>query len=202
MAEILSGTNVVTPTLVLLTLTSLTLLLARDWRWMAGALAVQYLGVFVLTAFSWPLLIALVKLVAGWMAVVILSVTIANSPESWPAEQPEMASRIFRVFAAGITFLVFWAISQEFVAWISELAPLIVSGALILSGLGLLQLGLTTQPVRVIIGLLTVLSGFEILYAALENSLLVGGLLAALTLGIALTGAYLAVVPFLEEPPA
>ena len=45
------------------------------------------------------------------------------------------------------------------------------------------------------IGLLTFLSGFEILYAALENSVLVAGLLAAINLGLALVGAYLASAP-------
>jgi hypothetical protein len=44
---------------------------------------------------------------------------------------------------------------------------------------------------RVIVGLLTVLAGFEILFAAIENSILVAGLLASVNLGLALVGAYL-----------
>jgi hypothetical protein len=32
--------------------------------------------------------------------------------------------------------------------------------------------------------------------------LLVAGLLSALNLGIALTGAYMAILPYVEEPPA
>ena len=42
-----------------------------------------------------------------------------------------------------------------------------------------------------LIGLLTTLSGFELIYAAVENSVLVTGLLAVVTLGLALVGAYL-----------
>jgi hypothetical protein len=61
---------------------------------------------------------------------------------------------------------------------------------LILVGRGLLNLSMTTDPLKVIIGLLTLLSGFEIVYAAVVNSVLVTGLLALVTMGIALTGAY------------
>jgi hypothetical protein len=42
-----------------------------------------------------------------------------------------------------------------------------------------------------LLGLLTVLSGFEIVYSAVETSTLVAGLLAGVTLGIAVVGAYL-----------
>ena len=64
-------------------------------------------------------------------------------------------------------------------------------GAMLLIGMGLLHLGVTTRPLRVLLGLLTTLSGFELLYAAVENSVLVAGLLALVTLGLALVGAYL-----------
>jgi hypothetical protein len=51
---------------------------------------------------------------------------------------------------------------------------------------------------RVIVGLLTVLSGFEIIYAAIESSVLVTGLLAGVNLGLALVGAYLLISPKME----
>jgi hypothetical protein len=41
-----------------------------------------------------------------------------------------------------------------------------------------------------VIGLLTVLAGFEILYAAVESSILVTALLAVVNLGLALAGAF------------
>ena len=63
--------------------------------------------------------------------------------------------------------------------------------ALILIGMGLLHLGLSVHPMRVTLGLLITLAGFEVLYASLENSILVSGLLAVITLGLALTGSYL-----------
>jgi hypothetical protein len=66
-------------------------------------------------------------------------------------------------------------------------------------GLGMLHLGMTIQPFRVILGLLTVLSGFEALYAALESSILVAAMLATVNLGLALVGAYLLTARKAEE---
>jgi hypothetical protein len=62
---------------------------------------------------------------------------------------------------------------------------------LLLIGMGLLHLGITDYNLRVVIGLMTVLSGFEILYSAVEGSILVAALLAVVNLGLALVGAYL-----------
>jgi hypothetical protein len=48
---------------------------------------------------------------------------------------------------------------------------------------------------------LTALSGFEILYAAMEGSILVAALLVVINLGLGLTGAYL-LISSPEEPSA
>jgi xanthosine utilization system XapX-like protein len=73
-------------------------------------------------------------------------------------------------------------------------------GSLLLVGMGLLQLGINAQPFRVILGLLTIMSGFEILYAAVESSTLVAALLSAVNLGLALTGAFFLNMPQEEKP--
>jgi hypothetical protein len=67
-----------------------------------------------------------------------------------------------------------------------------------LIGLGLLQLGLRSGFFRAALGLLTLFAGFEILYAAVESSTLVAGLLAVVNLGIALVASYLLISPGLE----
>ena len=74
-------------------------------------------------------------------------------------------------------------------------------GGVLLVAMGLIQLGMTTQILRVILGLLTALSGFEILYAAMEGSILVAALLVVINLGLGLTGAYL-LTASPEEPSA
>jgi len=49
----------------------------------------------------------------------------------------------------------------------------------------------STRPLWVVGGLLTVLAGFEVWYAVLEQSLLLAGLLALVVIALALAGSYL-----------
>src|SRR5215217_3822756 len=88
---------------VLMAITSTGLVLIRDWRWNVILLAIQYLGMFVLTLQHWPVGMASVKVVAGWMSAAILGMTRSGLPDEpavhenfWPRGWP------FRLFAAVI----------------------------------------------------------------------------------------------------
>jgi hypothetical protein len=84
-----------------------------------------------------------------------------------------------------------FAISLRVATWLGLSLP-VALGGLLLIGLGLLHLGITSDSFQVILGLLTVLGGFEILYAAVESSALVTALLVVVNLGLAVAGAYFA----------
>ncbi len=174
---------------VALVISTLLLLLSQNWRWSIIALAVQYLAVFVLVSQVWPLGLSAVKLVAGWMAGAVLG---ASQPAPELVEDPHSSgpSVIFRFLMAILVWILAFVVTPGFVALIS-LPPALVTGVILLIGMGLVQLGMTTRPLRVLLGLLTTLSGFELIYAAVENSIMVAGLLAVVTLGLALVGAYL-----------
>ena len=178
-----------TPAFIFLVITSLGVLISRDWRLVIAFFVAQYLGVLVLVAVSWPFGLAGIKLVVGWMAGAALGTTQIGQKramlgKSWPA------SRVFRLLAAALAILLIYSISPEVVSWIPGLSLPVARGGLTLMALGLLQLGMTARPFRVIIGLFNVLAGFEIMYAAVESSVLVAGLLAAINLGLALLGSY------------
>ncbi len=186
--------------LVLATLTALALLISRDWRWSITAIAIQYLAAFVLVSISWPLEMAIAKMIAGWMAGAILGMAMANAPEAWESKELAVQSaRLFRLLAAGTVFIILLGIAPTAADWLPGINTFALWSSLLLMGMGLLQLGLTTQPPRVALGLLTVLTGFEILYAAVESSTLVAGLLASVNLFIALACAYLLTAPSIEE---
>ena len=177
---------------ILILATSTGLLLARDWRWSIILLATQYLCMFVLTLQHWPLGMASVKLVAGWMSAAILGMTRSGFPSQdleltgfWPR------GRLFRLFAAGMVLLIVSSSTPAVDTIMADAGYAVTGGSLLLIGMGLLHLGITSYILRVIIGLITVLSGFEILYSAVEGSILVAALLAAINLGLALVGAYL-----------
>lgn len=171
-------------------------------RWMIGILAVQYVGVFLLVSFSWPLEIAVVKLVAGWMASAVLFLARSDSPSS-RAEERMIASVpgiFFMGFAALLIGLSMYSLVPTALRWFLGASSQQVLGGVWLLGLGILHLIFSRQAIRIIIGLLTVVSGFEILYATLEASVLMTGLLALLNIGLAFVGAYLQMASNLEEP--
>lgn len=199
---------------VLLTATAIVLLISDRWRASILALALQYAGVFILVAGSWPVSMALVKLVAGWIAGSVLATAVRSLPPVEATPHPvlyrlqlgrvdlriiSLSGELFRLLAAGMIVLVALSTAPQAVDWVPGISTPQALGALILVGLGLLHLGLTAQPFRVILGLLTVLAGFEILYAAVEFSTLVAGLLAGITLILALVGAFLLLAPIVEE---
>ena len=187
----------VLPVVFLVSLTGIILLVSPDWRVSIAALAVQYFGVFVLVSMSWPLEMAIVKLVTGWMVCAVLALAKTGAPGRYIEEQGTIMIVLFRLLAAGLVGLVVASTAPRILVWIPEITIEQLLGGWVLIGLGLLHLGLTSSTLRVILGLLTVLAGFEILYAAVETSVLVAGLLAAVSLGLALVGAYLLVVPSL-----
>ena len=177
---------------VILLVTSAGLLIVRDWRWSIILLAIQFMGMFVLTLQHWPLGMSSVKLVAGWMSAAILGMTRSGFPFERLEEQGIWPrGRLFRLFAAGIVLLIVAATTPAVDTIMADAGYAVTSGSLLLIGMGLLHLGITSHILRVVIGLLTVLAGFEILYSAVEGSILVAALLAAINLGLALVGAFL-----------
>jgi len=175
---------------VLLGVTSLVLLIYPNWRWTLAAMVIQYLAVAWLVSLSWPLGLAAVTLVVGWMAGAVLSTTQAASQ----SKSETISGRLFRLIAAGLVLIVIFTLPSAVQTWL-QVDQTVMLGALVLAGMGLLQTSMTNEPLRIVVGLLSFLAGFEILYAALEVSVLVAGLLAAINLGLALAGAYLLTTP-------
>lgn len=188
------------PSVVLAFVTATILIISWDWRISIFFLAIQYLCVFVLVSMSWPLETAAVKLVAGWIACAVMGLALLNIPEESIKGNPRLISDIiFRLMASILAGLFAFTGGANLVIWLPEVTVQQAYGSMILIALGLLHLGLTNHPFRVVLGLLTVLSGFEILYAAVESSILITGLLAIVSLGLALVGTYLLTAPTLEE---
>src|SRR5215211_3043854 len=158
---------------LLILVTSAGLLLARDWRWNIILLAVQYLGMFILTLQHLPVGMASVKLVAGWMSAAILGMTRSGlSNEASTEENIWLRGRLFHLFAAATVVLIVAVVTPTVDTIIADAGFPVTNGGLLLIGMGLLHLGITAHILRVAIGLMTVLSGFEIIYATVEGSIL------------------------------
>lgn len=194
MAPILSWSVI-----ALLAVTSVGILLAHDWRWLIIFLSAQYIGVFILTLEHWPLGMATVKVIAGWMSAAILGMTRSNLDAEEENKNTLPQGRFFRFIAASVVGLIVLTGTPFIDAMMADAGMAVSAGSLLLVGMGLLHLGVTDQSMRVTAGLMTVLAGFEILYAAVENSILVAALLAIINLGLALVGSYLMIASSTNE---
>jgi hypothetical protein len=194
---------------LIVAVTTLILLLSSDWRLNLAALAVQYFGVFILILDFLPIEMATVKLVAGLMAAAILGMAITNLPEGSTESKPifpgnmklfanDRSGRLVALFSAMLVWLIIFTYAPRLSELLPGLEPTVSWGGALLVSMGLLQLGFSGQPMPVILALLTILAGFEVLYASVETSTLLAGLLAAVNLFLALVGAYLILAPVME----
>ena len=181
---------------ILLGITSVLLLVSQNWRMSMIALAAQYLAVFWLVALVWSINLAMAKLVTGWMVIAIIAASqpTKDYQDRRFATVPGILIKLLSTIMIGL--LVF-SLAPELSTAIPT-GMTLIWGGLILIGMGLLQLGFSTHISRIFLGLFTLLSGFEILYAAVEDSMLVEGLLVIINLGVALICSYLLTVSTLE----
>lgn len=179
---------------------SAAIFVTRNWRWNLLSLAVQYAAVFWFVQTNWGLALAAVKVVTGWMICAALGLAHRGLRQPDEEETSWPQGQLFRLAATGIAVIIAFAAASGLRSWLGLSVP-VAWGALILIGMGLLILGISAEPFRVVLGLLTVLSGFEVIYAAVESSILVAGLLAAINLGLALVGAHFLNLPAREETP-
>lgn len=157
-------------------------------------LSAQYASVAWLTSLALPPQVAAVKVVAGMITCGVLALTVAGSRS--PKESG--SGFAFRVFAAILVMGAAIGIGQTNWMRIPDIRQEAIMAATILMSMGLLQLGLFRTPLRVCIGIITLLSGFEIAYSVIEPALAILALLASVHIGLAMVVSYLTLV---ARPP-
>jgi len=180
---------------------SLILFLNLSWRWNIIALSIQYVGVFWLVLTLWPTGLAAVKLVSGLMSGAIIGSSASEEIINGKTIQFSSKGEIrFKAVLWFVTLLMVFAIIPKITVWL-PIFGYVLLGSLLLIGIGLLQLSIANETYRIIFGLLTVLSGFEIIYAGLESSVLVAGVLSIITLGISFIGVFITQIRNEESTP-
>lgn len=185
--------NIAVIAVLILIITTTVLLLINQWRWMSIAWAFQVFSVFWLTTLSWSISESIVKLLGGWITIAIVSST---HPDSMLENEKESISTGFgfRFLIAGMIWLLSFSITPVIQTLIQARIEIIWGGMLLFAS-GLLQVGLAKNYIRTIIGLITFISGFEVMYASIESSVLVSGLLVFITIGLSWLTIYFNMVP-------
>jgi len=169
-----------------------TILLHPDWRIVLAALALQYISTFWLVTRHLPLAMGSAKLITGWMVVAIVGMTRLNAT-NMASDETALWQRgqWFKAVMLGIAAVITLGVTPSIETAVPGIGLPVVAGGILLIGSGIILLGLNSDFLRITVGLLTVLAGFEILYSALESSILVTGLLAIINLGVGMVGSYL-----------
>ncbi|MGD8626585.1 MAG: hypothetical protein PVF47_03415 [Anaerolineae bacterium] len=214
------------PAIAGLILTGVTIFLTSDWRLSLTALLVQYvlLGM-ALTRFVQAEL-ALVRVLVGVLVVPILYLTarriqevrapalggrqaeqVLRLPVGWSAGPLGLPLRLLTVLLVGLALIRFFpnyrTVLPTLVGEGVAVPPDIIFVAFWLATMGMVGLIVSSDALRVGPALLTILAGFDLVYAGLHQNLAVTGFFSALTLLAALAFSYLAAVqslgPDLEE---
>ena len=159
-----------------------------DWRMRIAGLASLYFVGFIVILQIWPVALASVKLISGLMGIALLSTSMINSMDQanglrFPSEM------IFRFLMAALIWIVVAAIAPSINEWIPIPYTNLYIGVSLM-GSGLLFMSLTEDFFEIILGLLTILTGFDIIYSSLEGSALVTGIYAFIIILICLLGGY------------
>lgn len=185
------------------------LVISRDWRLNVLALAAQYFFITLLMTQVVRVEMAAVKGLIGWVICLVFYMTEQQaqslgraggasetlSLEGWFGARLKLWRRQGISNQAAFGFLgvvlvgtVVYALSS--IVSLPQLSRGLSLVCYFTVGVGVLLLGLSEDPLRVGVGLLTVLSGFDLFYVALEPSLVVTGLLGSISFVVALGTAY------------
>lgn len=178
---------------VLLMLAAAINLVRRQWAINVLALGLQYTFVFLIILEVRSPMLAGIKLLVGLMVSLMLYLTLMSSGliESLLVRRRVSSGEVFRGTIALLVVLIsFLAANGLQQSAFPQSSRLLLAASLGLMLFGLFQMGTITEPLYMVIGLLTFLSGFELLYASLEFSRVLEALFTAVNLSLALVGSY------------
>jgi len=179
------------------------ILVTRRWQIEVLALVLLYFFVGLLHSRIIRPEVALVKALIGWLVCLTLYVTGRYLDERSGKRKPGMQEERLRwlpPLAADTPLRILVLLVVVVIAYLGsvylplpQVAAHVGLACYLLAVGGLLLAGISEEPLRVGIGLLLFLSGFDLFFGALEPSLVVAGLLGASNFFIALAVIFLAV---------
>jgi hypothetical protein len=171
-----------------------TSILATHRRVEILALLVQFAGTAVLLL-GIPLAMAIAYAAVGLSVTAILAVTPKPEGSGEAGEASGLPSGlVFRTVSVLLVSLAAGALGLGVLGDLPGITPGQSLGAGLLFGLGLLHVGLSEEPLHVGAGLVAMLGGFQIGYAAVEPSVALHALLIAMPVLIAVVVAYLSLL--------
>ena len=165
------------------------ILVLEDRRHRLAVLAIIELIGFILIVQIWPIALALVKLISGWMGIALLTFAFIPSDIKKESNEP-IPSKIFRLMLGVFGWIIVLTSIQGLNEWLPISYTNLFIG-LIFFIIGMISLSLGLKTFDIILSLLVFLQGFDIIYSSLEGSALVTAMFAVIIISICLTGSFL-----------
>ena len=192
------------PAVYVLLGTAVFIIIVWDWRLTLLALAGQYLAAGLLFVDVLDPRLAIVKVLTGWFVCLILYMTARQVDDKvgkngrLPAETAGAhalsASILFRFSAAMLLLAAVWTLARRpgllLPALPAEFDYLNLA-VYELIGMGLLGVSLTADPLRAGTGIFMLMTGFELYYSVLEQSVAMLVMLAVVNMVLALVISFL-----------
>lgn len=178
---------------VILLLCAAVNLVRRHWVLNVAVLALQYVCVFLIILEVRTPLLAAIKLIVGLMVSLMIYLILRSSGliDSLFLRQRLTSGEVFRGTIALLLVLIsHLAAPKVKLSIFPQSSELLLTASMGLMLFGLFQMGTITEPLYLVIGMLTFLSGFELLYASLEFSRVLEALFTAINLLLALVGSF------------
>ena len=194
------------PAAYLALLAALVIVVVWDWRVALMALALHYLAAGLLFVEVLDPRLTIVKVVVGWFVCLILYLGVRQA--SWaqrltavapagqeqatrPARRQLSSGALFRIFLGLMVALAALTLSQRPGYQLPAVPPATDLAVYGLLGMGLLGVSQTTEPLKAGMSLLLLMTGFELFYNTVEQSVAMLALLAGAHLVLALVISYL-----------
>lgn len=162
-----------------------------DWRWRLVGLSLVNLIAFLFIVQIWPIALATIKLISGWIGVVLLGASLLTNDE-FNIHGSVSSYRIFKVTLVALVVVVIFILVQRLNVWL-PISITFLFGGLVVFLTGILFVSVHHQMIEVIFGMLILLAGFDIIYSSLEGSTLVTGIYAVIVLMLSLLGRYFSI---------
>jgi len=154
-----------------------------------GSLGVAAVSLFIIGVQFVTFSSSLVRLIAALASLLIIYISYEDRYETY--DNVPQSAIIFRIIAFVIMIVVALLEGNAIMGFLN--IPLeVIIGGLIAVFCGLLQLGITSSPLKIILGIIFFYVGFSSIYCVIENSLLVNGLLSLVILLLGGLGMYFA----------
>ena len=176
---------------IIVIFTALLLVYDLEWQINSGLMGIQFFAVLFLMLVYWPVNLSGSYFIAGWVSVLILTISLNRAAKGAVIEINFLSfEKFFHMLTALLVMVVIITSYDSLTHWFpSATSPLLIS-SLSLILLGFLGLAFAKRIEKTVYGLLTFLAGFEITFTQVDNSILMVSLICSAMLLITLVGVY------------